>query len=126
MKAFFIKIAKKNRILYAIAKKCYRSVKPAKKTEYRNRLFYLGYELNAEEQIPIILKHYAQLENNSTRLVILVHGHVLDIHRYVREHPDVIFLSMDYYERYHKKLCLYNLVLIDPNQPVSSVLTYLC
>ena len=44
MKKWLIKIAKKNAVLYRIAKKLYRSVRPAAPTRYRSQDYFMVYQ----------------------------------------------------------------------------------
>ena len=114
MKKWLIKIAKKNAVLYRIAKKLYRS-----------QDYFMVYQLHALEEMDDILQHYAQVRRDNTRIVVVVHGHTLDIHRLMRVHPGVRFLSLDYYERYHRKLTLKNIVLMDWRRPAEKMLNYI-
>ena len=43
----------------------------------------------------------------------------------MRVHPGVRFLSLDYYERYHRKLTLKNIVLMDWRRPAEKMLNYI-
>lgn len=61
MKKWLIKIAKKNAVLYRIAKKLYRSVRPAAPTLYRSQDYFMVYQLHALEEMDDILQHYAQV-----------------------------------------------------------------
>lgn len=125
MKKWLIKIAKKNAVLYRIAKKLYRSVRPAAPTLYRSQDYFMVYQLHALEEMDDILRHYAQVRRDNTRIVVVVHGHTLGIHRLMRVHPGVRFLSLDYYERYHRKLTLKNIVLMDWRRPAEKMLNYI-
>ena len=114
MKKWLIKIAKKNAVLYRIAKKLYRSVRPAAPTLYRCNDYFMVYQLHDPCEMEAILRHYAQVRRDNTRIVIVV-----------RCHPGVRFLSLDYYEKYHKKLTLPNIVLMDWQRPAEEMLKYI-
>lgn len=125
MKKWLIKIAKKNAVLYRIAKKLYRSVRPAAPTLYRCNDYFMVYQLHDPCEMEAILRHYAQVRRDNTRIVIVVHGHTLRMHQLMRCHPGVRFLSLDYYEKYHKKLTLPNIVLMDWQRPAEEMLKYI-
>ena len=97
MKKWLIKIAKKNAVLYRIAKKLYRSVRPAAPTLYRSQDYFMVYQLHALEEMDDILRHYAQVRRDNTPLCCLGHGPTLDIHRLMRVHPGGRVLSRGYY-----------------------------
>lgn len=122
MKKYIIKIAKKNELLYRIAKRFYRSIRPAAPTYYRNYDYNIAYEMEEENQLSLILDHYAKVKKTNTRLLILWKGNPLCLHRLMREHPFILFLSIDYYERYHQKLMVNHLIFADYQQDIPSVL----
>lgn len=125
MKTYLIKVAKKNEWLYRIAKRCYRMVRPAKESEYRSSEYLLAYAADKEEQLARIRSHYANLAKTNTRLLILWQGDSLSLHRLMRQYPTMLFLSMAYYARYHQRLMVRNLILLDIEHALPSVLRYL-
>ncbi len=122
MKKYVIQLAKKNELLYRIAKRFYRTIRPAAPTFYRNYDYIITYEMKEEHEISLILEHYAKVKKTNTRLLILWGGDPLCLHRLMREHPSVFFLSMDYYERYHQKLMVNHMIFLNIQQDIPSVL----
>lgn len=125
MKKHLIRIAKKNEFLYRIAKRFYRAVRPAAPTLYRSLDYLLAYPMKTEDELAAILAHYEMLRRGNTRLLILWEGDPLCLHRLMRCHPQILFLSMDYYARYHQKLMLKNMILLDAARPAPAVLEYI-
>ena len=83
MKKWLIKIAKKNAVLYRIAKKLYRSVRPAAPTLVPQSAT-ISWSISCMTRVKrwkTILRHYAQVRRDNTRIVVVVHGHTLHIHR---------------------------------------------
>ena len=125
MKKHLIRIAKKNELLYRIAKRFYRAVRPAAPTLYRSLDYLLAYPMKTEDELTAILAHYETLRRGNTRLLILWVGDPLCLLRLMRCHPQILFLSMDYYARYHQKLMLKNMILLDAARPAPAVLEYI-
>ena len=125
MKKRLIRIAKKNELLYRIAKRCYRTLRPAAPTVYRSLDYLLAYPMKHESQLSDVLAHYESVRRENTRLLILWEGEPLCLHRLMRAYPQLLFLSMDYYARYHQKLTVSNLILLDAKTQAPAVLDYL-
>lgn len=62
MKKYIIRIAKKNELLYRMAKRFYRSVRPAAPTLYQNYDYVIAYRAKEEQQLSTIFAHYAQIK----------------------------------------------------------------
>lgn len=125
MKKYIIRIAKKNELLYRMAKRFYRSVRPAAPTLYQNYDYVIAYRAKEEQQLSTIFAHYAQIKKGNTRLLIFWEGEPLLLHRLMREHPSTYFLSVDYYARYHQKLRVRNFILLDMHQEAPSILEFI-
>lgn len=104
MKKYLIKIAKKNELLYRIAKRFYRTIRPAAPTLYRSADYLVVYRAAQPQDIAMIRQHYEGLRKENTRVVVLWEGEPLVLHSLMRRYQGMIFLSLDYYERYQKKL----------------------
>lgn len=122
MKNIAVRMVKNNPILYRGAKKIYRTFQPAKPTLYRNYDYSIVYEISNLEDMPEILNHYEGCKRSNTRLVIIVLGNTRKIHLLFRNYPGIIFLSMDYYKKYQKKLVIKNMILADVSKPVSNII----
>lgn len=122
MKNIAIRIVKSNPILYKGAKKIYRTFQPAKPTLYRNHDYSMVYQIKAPEKMSAVLEHFGKYRKNNTRLVVIVSGNTRVIHLLFRDYPGVIFLSMDYYKKYQKKLNIKNMILTDTSQPVTDII----
>lgn len=125
MKNFVIKLVKNNPVLYRGAKKVYRTFQPAKPTIYRNDDYSIVYQLSDPQEMPEILSHYNSFRRENTRLVVLVRGNTLKMHILIREYPGVIFYSLDYYQKYRKRLYIKNMILTDRSQSVEDIIELL-
>ena len=115
MKKYLIKIAKKNELLYRIAKRFYRTIRPAAPTLYRSADYLVVYRAAQPQDIAMIRQHYEGIRRENT----------LVLHSLMRRYQGMIFLSLDYYERYQKKLMLGNMILLDWHQPAPRILEYI-
>ena len=125
MKNFVIRLVKNNPVLYRGAKKIYRTFQPAKPTIYRNNEYCVVYQLSDPEEMPEILRHYTSFRRENTRLAVLVRGNTLKMHILIREYPGVIFYSLDYYQKYRKRLYIKNMILTDCSQSVEDIIELL-
>lgn len=125
MKKYLIKIAKKNELLYRIAKRFYRTIRPAAPTLYRSADYLVVYRAAQPQDIAMIRQHYEGIRRENTRVVVLWEGEPLVLHSLMRRYQGMIFLSLDYYERYQKKLMLCNMILLDWHQPAPRILEYI-
>lgn len=125
MKNFVIRLVKNNPVLYRGAKKVYRTFQPAKPTIYRNNDYSVVYQLSDLEEMPEILRHYNSFRRENTRLAVLVRGNTLKMHILIREYPGVIFYSLDYYQKYRKRLYIKNMILTDCSQSVEDIIELL-
>lgn len=73
----------------------------------------------------MIRQHYEGIRRENTRVVVLWEGEPLVLHSLMRRYQGMIFLSLDYYERYQKKLMLGNMILLDWHQPAPRILEYI-
>lgn len=98
---------------------------PANPTVYRNDDYHIAYELEDEEKIKKILYHYNSFRKYQMQLFILVKGNVSHIHEYIRKYPGVTFLSVDYYQKYSKKMNLTNIIFVDEEKEVPDIINYI-
>ena len=114
-----------NPILYRIAKRFYRKIKPAKPTLYQQKDYWITCTLTKKEDIQKILSYYKQIKKDNYRLLILVEADPLEIHEWIRSYPSISFLSMDYYKTYQKKLNIPNMIYVDWQSQAPQFLEYL-
>ena len=125
MKRHLIKFIKMNPILYRIAKRFYRKIKPAKPTLYQQKDYWITCSLTQKDDIKKIIDYYKQIKKDNYRLLILVESDPLEMHQWIQNYPSISFLSMDYYKMYHKKLNIPNMIYVDWRSHVPQFLEYL-
>ena len=92
-----------------MAKRFYRSVRPAAPTLYQNYDYVIAYRAKEEQQLSAIFAPLCANKKRQYTFIDFLEGEPLLLHRLMREHPSTYFLSVDYYARYHQKLRVRNL-----------------
>jgi len=116
MKRRLIQFVKNNPFLYRQAKKVTRMIRQHEPFVNREYTYMCVYMLEDLDELPLIEKHFKKIQKPHYRLVVLVKGYIDDIHQLIQENQHVTFLSMDYYEKYHSKLHLNNMYILDYKQ----------
>lgn len=119
---------KKTPFLYRLAKRVNRRLRTSSAVPKPNKIVtYYGYILTDENQLPQFIEEYSKLAKYNTKLLILVDNasYNINMHRFIRENPDICFTSFDYYKKYHNKLSFYRVVWLNYTDANKELLDYL-
>lgn len=129
MKNKIIRFIKNHPFLYNLAKKINRRLKvtPPKKS-YSSDYIYYAYILKEAGELNKIKEHYKRIERENTKLFVIVDNEEYSqyIHKFIRENVNILFASMQYFEKYNKKLKLNKYLLLDyKDNKFDSLLNYI-
>lgn len=118
MKNKIIQFIKKHPFLYNTAKKINRKLNKIQvREDYEVKSTFYVYVMKEEHEFELIKKHYAKISNYNTKLLIIINNPNYNkyIHKYIRENPDILFISLDYFKKYHKTINVDKFVFLDYN-----------
>ena len=129
MKNKIIRFIKNHPLLYNLAKKINRKFKvtPPKKS-YSSDYIYYTYILKEAGELNKIKEHYKRIERENTKLFVIVDNEEYSqyIHKFIRENVNILFASMQYFEKYNKKLKLNKYLLLNyKDNKFDSLLNYI-
>lgn len=116
MKDKLIKLVKKHPYLYNLAKKVNRKLnRIPPKQEYQSKIIYYTYILEEEKELELIKEHYQSIRTDKSKLFVILTNpkYQLDMNKWIRNNLDILFADLNYFKKYHKKMLLDKVTLID-------------
>jgi len=131
MKSRLIAIIKKNPILYRIARGVYRQISGRQtdqlKEPYQDPWCYAVYVMTNLNELQKIKDHYASINLDKSRLLILVNNSEYNIliHDLMTE-EDLDIMCLDYFKKYNYRAKLQSSIVLDYNSDkMNNVINYI-
>ena len=109
---FLIRIVKKSRFLYNLAKKVNRKINPMPLPKINKSFLYYSYIMKEDSDLEKIKENYSQIKKHNSKLFILVKNENLNLsmNKFIRENPDICFASFDYFKKYRSVLSCFKTI----------------
>lgn len=116
MKRLLIKFIKKVPFLYNIAKSINKKRHLKKlKANQDDETKYICYTLDEIEELCKIREHYKSIKTPNTSLLIIIKNgkYNLQIHELIENNPNINFISLNYLEKYNKRIDIRNCIFLN-------------